>query len=253
MYLMYVDESGDTGLVGSPTEHFALSGLVVHESRWRDFVNQVATFRRTLKAVYGLPIRTELHAAHLIQSPPIVGMGRHTRLAILRNFLDEIAKMDFVSVTNVVLSKAGKPPDYDVFANAWQALFQRFENTLRYGNFPGSHRNDYGLVLTDATDGRKLQKMVRRMAVYNPIPNQPWAGPGHRNLPILRVIEDPHPKDSKDSYFIQACDTCAYFLMQTVRPNSFIRRQGAQNYINRLRPVLNMRASSAHPLGIVML
>jgi len=28
---MYVDESGDPGLVGSPTEHFLLTGLVVHE------------------------------------------------------------------------------------------------------------------------------------------------------------------------------------------------------------------------------
>ena len=28
---MYVDESGDVGLVGSPTRYFVLVGLVVHE------------------------------------------------------------------------------------------------------------------------------------------------------------------------------------------------------------------------------
>lgn len=250
---MYVDESGDTGLAGSPTSHFALSGLVVHEARWRDFVNQTVAFRRILKSTYGLPVRTEIHASHFIKGPPVPGMKRHVRLAILQNLLDEIAKMDFVSVTNVVVGKAGKTSTYDVFASAWQALFQRFENTLCYGNFPGGRRSDYGLVLTDATDGRKLQRMVRRMAVYNPVPNAAWAGPGHRNLPILRVIEDPHPKDSKDSYFIQACDTCAYFLLQSVAPNSFIRRQGAQNYVGRLRPVLNTRASNTNALGIVML
>lgn len=253
MYLMYVDESGDTGLVRSPTTHFALSGLVIHESRWRDFVTQVAAFKKTLRAVYGLPIRTEIHAAEYIKSPPVTGMGKHIRLAILRNFLDELAKMNFVSITNVVVNKTGKAPPYDVFTNAWQALFQRFENTMSYGNFPGGHRNDYGLVLTDATEGRKLQRMVRRMNVYNPVPNMAWAGPGARNLPILRVIEDPHPKDSRDSYFIQAADTCAYFVLQTVKPNSFIRRVGAQNYLRRLRPALNTRASYAHPLGIVML
>ena len=253
MYLMYVDESGDTGLVHSPTTHFALSGLVIHEARWRDFVNQMLAFRKTMKAVYGLPVRTEIHASDYIQSPPMPNMARHIRLAILRNLLDEIAKMNFISITNIIVSKVGKPPNYDVFENAWQALFQRFENTLKYGNFPGAHRNDYGLVLTDATDGRKLQRLMRRMAVYNPVPNQLWAGPGYRNLPILRMIEDPHPKDSRDSYFIQACDVCAYFVMQRFKPNGFIRKQGAQNYLRRLTPVLNLRASAGNPLGIVVL
>lgn len=253
MYLMYVDESGDTGLSGSPTTHFVLSGLVIHESKWRDFVAQISAFRKTLKTVYGLPLRTEIHAAHFIQGPPVPGMKRHVRLSILRNFLDEIAKMNFISITNVVVNKTNKSGSYDVFTNAWQALFQRFENTLRYGNFPGAHRNDYGLVLTDATDGLKLQSMVRKMAVYNPVPNMASFGPGYRNIPILRVIEDPHPKDSKDSYFIQACDTCAYFLMQNMKPNSFIRRQSARNYVSRLSPVLNKKASTTNTLGIVML
>ena len=33
MYLMYVDESGDSGLVNSPTRYFVLTGMVVHELR----------------------------------------------------------------------------------------------------------------------------------------------------------------------------------------------------------------------------
>jgi hypothetical protein len=248
---MYVDESGDCGLNNSPTTHFALSGLVVHESRWRDFTTQVATFRKTLRSVHGLPLRNEIHASHFIKSPPVPGMSRHIRLAILRNFIDELAKMDFISITNVIVDKTNKPTTYDVFLNAWQALFQRFENTLSYGNFPGAHRNDFGIVLTDGTDGRKLQRMVRRMAVHNPVPNM--SGVGYRNLPIVRIIEDPHPKDSKDSYFIQACDTCAYFVLQKQKPNSFIKRSSAQNYIHRLQPVLNRRATYANALGIVSL
>ncbi len=253
MYLMYVDESGDIGLGQSPTTHFALSGLVIHESRWRDFTAQMAAFRKTLRAVYGLPIRTEIHASAYIKKPPIPGMAPHIRLSILRNLLDELAKLNFISITNVIVDKSTKAAPYDVFANAWQALFQRFENTLSYGNFPGGHRADFGLVLTDNTDGRKLQRLVRRMAVYNPVPHAPAYGPGARNLPMLRVIEDPHPKDSVDSYFIQACDVCAYFLLQKFRPNRFIHAAGAQQYLNRLSPVLNKRASYANGLGIVIL
>lgn len=253
MYLMYVDESGDAGLVNSPTSHFALSGLVIHERRWRDFTTAMIAFRKTMRTVHGLPLRAEIHAAPFLRSPPVPNMKRMVRLAILRNLIDEIAKMDFVSVTNVIVDKSNKPPDCDVFSLAWRALFQRFENTLIHGNFPGGFRDDFGLVLTDATDGRKLQRLMRKMAVHNPVSNRFWAGPGYRNLPLLRTIEDPFPKNSRDSYFIQACDTIAYFLLQSYTPNSFVRKVGAQNYIARLSGVLNTKASLTHPLGIVRL
>jgi hypothetical protein len=35
MYFMYVDESGDCGLNNSPTKYFVLTGLVIHELRWK--------------------------------------------------------------------------------------------------------------------------------------------------------------------------------------------------------------------------
>ena len=251
MYLMYVDESGDTGLVNSPTRYFGLSGLTVHESQWRTLAAQITAFRRTMKFTYGPPLRREIHAAEYLRHPPVAGMAKHTRLAILRNFLDEIAKMNFISITNVIVDKQNKPPTYDVFDQAWRVLFQRFENTIGYGNFPGGHKTDTGMVLTDNTDGRKLTKLVRKMSVYNPIPNA--GGPGVKMMPLVRVIEDPHPKDSVDSYFIQAFDICAYFLMQKYMPNSYVRKSSAQHYLNRLAPVLNTRASRSNGQGIVVL
>jgi hypothetical protein len=253
MYLMYVDESGDSGLVNSPTRYFALSGLVVHESRWRDLVTAMVTFRQTIRTAHGLPIRTEIHASHYIRRPPIPGMQRHVRLAILRNLLDEIALQPYVSITNVIVDKVGKPAGYDVFEMAWKVLFQRFHNTMHYGNFPGGHRADLGLIFTDDTNGGKLTRLLRKMAVYNPIPNQRQYGPGYRQLPALKIIEDPHGKKSHDSHFIQAADVCAYFLAQRYAPNAYIRRQGARHYFNRLRAVLNLRAAAGHALGIVEL
>jgi Protein of unknown function (DUF3800) len=252
MYLMYVDESGDTGLVGSPTRFFTLSGIVVHESNWREFINTLIAFRKTLRSVYGLPIRGEIHASEFINKRPF-DLDRHVRLAILRNCLDELAKMDFISVTNVVVRKAGKPADFDVFNAAWGTLFQRFENTLVHGNFPGAHRNDHGMVISDATAGRKLASLVRRMAVYNYIPHDPARGGGARNIPIRRVIEDPYGKDSRETLPIQMADVIAYFLQQRFAPNSYVRRQRAQNYFERLLPVLNVRASRFDKLGIVTL
>lgn len=45
MYLMYVDESGDYGMPadGSPSNLFCLSGLVVHELRWRETMSDLLT------------------------------------------------------------------------------------------------------------------------------------------------------------------------------------------------------------------
>jgi hypothetical protein len=251
MYLMYVDESGDTGLTNSQTRYFALSGLTVHESRWRDLLAHLVAFRRTLKAVHGLPMRSEIHASEYIRKPPIEGMEKHVRLAILRQLLDEMAKLDYISVTNVVVDKQGKPAGYDVFEAAWKTLFQRFENTIGYGNFPGGYKGDQGFVICDNTDGGKLTRLVRRMSVHNPIPSM--IGGQARNIPILRIIEDPQLKNSADSYLIQACDVAAYFLQQKLDPCGYVNRKGARHYLNRLQPVLNTRASYAHPLGIVTL
>lgn len=252
MYLMYVDESGDSGIARSPTQYFILSGIVVHESRWRDFIYHLINFKKTMRITYGLPVRAEIHASEFINSP-VYGLPRHARLAILRNFLDEIAKFQDISITNVVINKTNKPAGYDVFESAWQILFQRFENTLIYGNFPGGHRNDHGIVITDATNGNKLTRLVRRMAVHNYVPHMQQHGTGSRNLPIERVIEDPHGKDSSDTLPIQACDTAAYFLMQKYKPNSYIRSTHSQHYFNRLLPVLNTKASKSNGLGVVVL
>jgi hypothetical protein len=252
MYLMYVDESGDTGLIDSPTRYFALSGIVIHESRWRDFINALIAFRRTLRSVYGLPIRAEIHAFDFI-SHRVFSLDRHIRLAILRNVLDELIKFDFISITNVIVNKVGKPADYDVFHAAWGTLFQRFENTMANGNFPGGHRNDHGIIVTDATAGRLLQRLVRRMAVFNYVPHDMRYGPGARNIPIRKVIEDPHTKNSAETLPVQMSDVVAYFLHKRYAPNGYIRRKRAQRYFDRLAPVLNRWASRFNNLGIVEL
>lgn len=249
---MYVDESGDTGLGNSPTRYFALSGIVVHEQRWREFIDALVRFKRTLKANYNLPVRAEIHASEFINQRAY-GLEKHIRLAILRNTLDELAKLAYVSITNVIVDKNGKPQDYNVFENAWRALFQRFENTLSYGNFPGKYRHDHGMIITDATAGEKLARLVRKMSVFNYIPNNQNHGPGARNLPVSRLIEDPFGKDSKTTLPVQMADVCAYFLAQRISPNSYIRRKRAQNYFDRLSPVLNTHASTANRYGVVRL
>jgi hypothetical protein len=161
-----------------------------------------------------------------------------------------MSSYDFISITNVIVSKAGKPSDYDVFDVAWGTLFQRFENTITNGNFPGGFKRSYGMVITDATAGTKLARKVRKMAVVNYVPSRYG---GSRNIPIVRIIEDPHGKNSADTLPIQMCDVAAYFLYQRFKPNAYVRKQKAEQYFDRLSPVLNKHASSSDAFGIVTL
>lgn len=252
MYLMYVDESGDTGRKPGSSRFFCLSGIVVHESNWRRYINALIAHRKILRANYGLPVRAEIHASEYLQKA-VFNISKHDRLAILRNCLDELSKLNYISITNVIVDKNGKPANYDVLENAWGVLFQRFENTIRNSNFPGGDESDYGLVITDAVSGKKLIRLMRRMAVFNPIPNNAYYGPGSRNIPILKVIEDPSSRDSKESLPVQYCDVVAYFLKQLCDPNSYVKRKHAREYIARLRPVLNTHATKTNRLGIVLI
>jgi hypothetical protein len=255
MYLMYVDESGDCGLVNSPSRYFVLTGLVVHELRWRPYLDQLIGFRRQVKQQFGLRLREEIHASEMVNKPgDLVRIKRHDRLAILRLFADELAAMNDLNVINIVVDKQGKLPTYDVFGMAWRALIQRFENTIARHNFTGpANPDECGMIFPDHTDDKKLTGLLRQMRRYNPIPNQVSYGPGYRNLALGRIVEDPNFRDSGHSYYIQAADLAAYLLYQHLSPNSYMKRKAGYNYFTKLEPILCKVVSSKDPRGIVRL
>jgi hypothetical protein len=182
MYLMYVDESGDSGLVNSPTEYFILTGMVVHELRWHDTLEALIEFRRRMRVAFGLLMREEIHAGAMLTRPgELVRIKRNDRLAIIRHFVDALAGMSFLNFINVRVNKRTKAADYLPFERAWQALIQRFENTLNYRNFPGpANPDDKGAIFCDETDEAMLRALYRKMRVYNPVPHmQARFGPGY--------------------------------------------------------------------------
>jgi hypothetical protein len=255
MFLMYVDESGDTGMVASPTRYFILTGLVVHELRWKTYLDQIVDFRQRMSKQFGFRVREELHAAAMLSKPgSLVRIRRNDRLTIIRGFANELAKMNDLSIINIVVGKQDKPADYDVFAMAWKVLTQRFENTLSYRNFPGPvNQDERGMIFADHTDDKKLTQLLRQMRRYNPVPNQPTFGLGYRNLILTSIIEDPAFRNSEHSYFVQAADLATFLLYQRLMPSVYVRRKGGRAYFKRLDPVLCKVASSTNPDGIVYL
>ena len=252
MYLMYVDESGDCGLINSPSDYFVLSGLVIHELRWRDCLTRLYEFKKRIANHFDLRIHEEIRASRMMSRPGnLIRIKKHNRLTILRHFINEIATFPEISIINVVVAKASKA-DVDIFELAWRVLIQRFENTISFNNFPGPRNpDDRGAIFPDEGETKKLKNLLRRMRYYNPVPYE--ASPDYRNLSVQYVIEDPNPRNSQDSFFIQAVDTVAYFLHQKIQPNSYIRKKGAINYFDRLENVLCKVASNTDPQGIVWL
>lgn len=253
MYLMYVDESGDIGLVGSPTRYFVLTGLVLHELRWRQSLDELIAFRRVQKIDFGLKLREEIHASPMLSKPgDLARIPKHQRLEILRRYADKLASMPDLSLICVVVDKANKPAMYDVFDAAWKALIQRFENTLANRNFPGPRNpDDMGMLFPDRSDEKKLNALLRRMRAFNPVPSQQSSG--YRNLQIRTIIEDPNYRDSSHSYFIQSVDVTAFLLYQHLAPSDYMKKKSGQNYFGRLAAVVCKHASPRDPLHIVRL
>jgi hypothetical protein len=260
MFLIYVDESGDTGipssgLHGSPTNYYVLSGIVIHELRWKEYLEQIQDFRKRLRKQFGLKLREEFHSGALITRPKgLSRIPKYQRLAMIRMFADELASMKDIRIINIVTDKSHKPSSDYVFEISWKAMIQRLENTISYHNFPGpKNPDDCAMVFPDNTDNKALIQLMRKLRHYNPVPNQFQYGGGYRNLVIRYVIEDGNFRDSRNSYFVQAADLAAYLLYQFHVPCSYIRQKGAKNYFKRLDPVLCKVASRTDPLGIVYL
>lgn len=248
MYLVYVDESGDSGLIKSPTKYFILSALIVHESNWSRFIDDIISFRRTLRDVYKFKLREEIHAAEFFQSSKKYNhLRKHVKLQICKRVLDFQESLDYIQVMFVVIDKQNIPPETDVFEMAWKYLIQRIHNTLEKGNFDGLISYGHGsdeqktswsenfILIPDKTDDKKLKQLVRKMRRYNPVPSK--YRNGYRNLPLKLIVEDPFTKDSADSYVHQLVDVNAYFMKQSLDPTKYMRSKKAHNFIKRLKKV----------------
>ena len=234
MFLMYIDESGDTGKINSPTKYFVLSAIVMHETNWQNILDDLILFRKSLKNQYGLLMKDEIHASVFINGSPKLknNITRNDKLDILKKCLKWLDSRNDISIVTIRCDKSANPTK-DIFDFAWRVLIQRFDNTLAYNNFPNATGSDKGMIISDNTDGGKLTKLLRKMRRFNQIPNATSFGSGSRNITLRAVVEDPVMRDSAESYFHQMVDVVAYFARQNYEPNKFIRKKGGKTFYTK--------------------
>ena len=216
-------------------------------------------FRRFLKMEFGFPLKFEIHTRNFILNKKPYGgflqLENEKRIEILDLYIDFIASLDIQTVNVVINKTAIRQNNYDVLDHALTYSIQRIENHLNKLD-PTSKF----MIITDTGRVGKMRKTSRKIQKINFIPSK--FNSGLYRQEIRRLIEDPLPKDSDQSYFVQFADLISYVIYHYKRlqlgigsfPNRFpndINSEKINYWMNTLKPIFNLQASYSDPYGIV--
>jgi Protein of unknown function (DUF3800) len=110
---------------------------------------------------------------------------------------------------DVIISKGLVAKYPDPRAVAWEFLLQRFERFT--ANPP-----DTLMIVHDEGDGGLARKLTRKARRAGSAGSK--FGPGGLSRPAKRIIDDPIPRDSRQSYFLQLADLAAYAAFRRLYP-----------------------------------
>jgi hypothetical protein len=117
---------------------------------------------------------------------------------------------DRVQAFAVVAHKSFQKSGADVLAAAWTPLLQRLERTSYYaGSEPVIIVHDEG----ENPEIRRLARWSRRRLSAGSI-----TGAGSVRNPFVGLVDDPFPKASHESYFLQLADIVAYAAFRRLYP-----------------------------------
>ncbi|MFC2028306.1 DUF3800 domain-containing protein [Chloroflexota bacterium] len=259
MHIAYYDESGDDGYPLYSSEFFILACIYMDNINWQSNYDNLYKFRVLLKKQYKLPVRMELHTKKFILNKKpyrSLRIPENDRLEIIEKYIELLSSLD-VSIINVVIVKPRiRNSNYPVLDRAFTYSIQRIENDLD----PVKNPNKKFLIISDEGRVGMMRKTARKIKKINFIPSK-YSMKSYRQE-ITTLIEDPLPKNSKESYFIQSADLVSYIVYLYTRVYTQIgglptRLPSAINsgliidWMEKLKPSLNTNAAQDDPFGIV--
>lgn len=244
LHITYIDESGDTGsrpAGGSQT--YTLSSVAVPADTWADVFDELVKFRRHLRDRFRLPMRAEVKASWLMRGSgdlrPL-GLNDSERRAIFDLHMKFLAWHDLSTFAVVIDKPASRPPNKDVSEVAWATMFQRLERFATKGGGP--------IVIThDEGDDVRIRKHARRRRRFG---TAGGAFGGALRNDFRLMVDDPTPKNSKESYFVQLADLVAYAAFRACVPPRPRRVNvvDARTY-SRIGSARNVYAAGLRPRG----
>lgn len=259
MQIAYYDESGDDGYPKFSSPFFVLTAVYLSYLNWRPAFDTIMDFRRNLKTSFGLPIRLELHKKHfLLNKRPYdkLNLSEADRITVVDLFCDLIASLSIKTINIAIVKPRIRNSGYEVLDTALRYSIQRIENDLN----PSRNPDQKFMIITDAGRVGKMRHTARKIQRINFIPSK--FKPTSYRKEISSLIEDPLPKDSKESYFIQLADLISFVIYlhsidackighYPARLPASISPAKVVEWLERLKPALNLQASSKDPFGIV--
>lgn len=209
MHLAYVDDSGDSRTL-------VLGAILVPADQWLAVHDHLVGFRRRLSKETGFRMRNELKATELISNGgawrklnPTVPLRR--RLGIYKAALGHLAALaPTVRALGVVIpNRLDSRLRGDAHSEAWDTLLERLERFCHYASTTC-------LVVPDRGSERNLKAMARRKRRFGYAPSAFGGDP--LPVPFRQLVDDPMPKDSRESYFLQWADLVAYAAFRQVMP-----------------------------------
>lgn len=258
MFIAYYDESGDDGYPNYSSPIFVLTCLYIHHAEWKEAYEEIYNLRKFFKESFGLPIKMEFHAKYfLLNKNPYrkLNIPDGTRIFLINELCSLISVLN-LKIVNVVINKTViKMPHYDILDTALTYSIQRIENDL--SQIDPARRF---MIITDEGRVAKMRKTTRKIQKINYIPSKFNPRPYRKNIKLL--IEDPLPKESKESYFIQICDLVAYIVYLYYITNlgisnlpsrlpSQVGVKKIKEWMDTLKSSFNLKAAEGDPYGIV--
>lgn len=253
MYIAYFDETGDDGYPARTTNLFVLTSAYGHHLHWQDNFQKTHEFRKYLRDAYGLPVKTEMHTKYLLANKKPYrqyGWDDQTRLKIANEYAEHIASLDLEFI-NVCIDKTKITAKNEslykrVLDAALTFSVQRIQNTIKRIE-PGTKF----MIITDEGRVAAMRDTTRRIQKINFVPSK--YGPSSYRDEIKMLIEDPLPKNSAQSYFVQHCDFVSFFsylrLVKDLAAGqwhnrlSWLSDTDVDDILKALQPVLNEKAN----------
>jgi Protein of unknown function (DUF3800) len=214
MYLAYIDESGNVGDFGKGgTLTFTLACVLVEASVWSDVFDQTIDFRRFLRDAFGLPVRAEVKANYLLRnSGPFAALKltEQKRFKIYRGFMRLQHKLDLDTFA-ILVNKTKMPKGTDPRLRTWEFMLQRLERFSTKSVEPV-------LIIHDEGEGHLIKTWARKSRRAGSAGSM--FGTGSLKRPFRTLLDDPTPRNSAHSYFVQLADLNAYAAFRRFFPPS---------------------------------